>query len=224
MMTARFARPTAFGPDSPLYRPPAHFLRGCLSRFATGVAVVSFAEPGGSPAGVRKYRGVTVNSFTSVSIDPPLILVALQRTVPSHDLLRGRCFTVNVLGAEQRDFAVRFAGGKQGQHSAGGKQGEHSAGGKQGQHSAGGKQGQHSAGRPLPSLRPAWTEGEHAPRLAGSLCYFECTPWAEYDGGDHTLFLGEVQHFDYRDGDALGFVNGQFTLIPQSVPGHEALL
>ena len=196
-MTATFARPTAFGPESPLYRPPAHFLRGCLGRFATGVAVVSFAEPGGGPTGTGKYRGVTVNSFTSVSIDPPLILVALQRTVPSHDLLRGRCFTVNVLGAEQRDFAVRFAGGKQGQHSA---------------------------GRPRPSLQPAWTEGEHAPRLAGSLCYFECTPWAEYDGGDHTLFLGEVQHFDYRDGDVLGFVNGQFTLIPQSVAGQEALL
>ena len=76
-----------------------------------------------------------------------------------------------------------------------------------------------------PSRRSSgWTEGEHAPRLAGSLCYFECAPWAEYDGGDHTLFLGEVRHFDYRDGDALGFVNGQFTTIPQSVPGHEVLL
>ena len=196
-MTATFARPTTFGPESPLYRPPAHFLRGCLGRFATGVAVVSFAEPGGDPTGIGRYRGVTVNSFTSVSIDPPLILVALQRTVPSHDLLRGRRFTVNVLGAEQRELAVHFAGGKRGQRGA---------------------------GQPRPALRPAWTEGEHAPRLAGSLCYFECTPWAEYDGGDHTLFLGEVQHFDYRDGDALGFVNGQFTVIPQSAPGHEALL
>lgn len=181
-MTAMFARPTAFGPESPLYRPPAHFLRGCLGRFATGVAVVSFAVPDGG------RRGVTVNSFTSVSMDPPLILVALQRRVPSHDLLRGRSFTVNVLGAEQRELAVHFAG------------------------------------KPRPSLQPAWVEGEHALRLAGSLCYFECTPWAEYDGGDHTLFLGEVQHFDYRDGDALGFVNGRFTQIPQGVPGHEALL
>ena len=55
-------------------------------------------------------RGVTVNSFTSVSMDPPLILVALQRAVPSHDLLRGRCFTVNVLGAEQAELALHFAG------------------------------------------------------------------------------------------------------------------
>jgi flavin reductase (DIM6/NTAB) family NADH-FMN oxidoreductase RutF len=181
-MTATFAQSPAFEPQSPLYRPPAHFLRGCLGRFATGVAVVSFTEPDGG------RRAVTVNSFTSVSLDPPLILVALQRTVPSHDLLRGRGFTVNVLGAEQRELALHFAG------------------------------------KPQRSLSPSWTRGEHAPRLAGSLCYFECTPWAEYDGGDHTLFLGEVQRFDYRDGDALGFVNGQFTVIPQSAAGHEALL
>ncbi len=181
-MAATFAQPSVFGPDSPLYRPPAHFLRGCLGRFATGVAVVTFAAPGGG------RRGLTVNSFTSVSIDPPLILVALQRTIASHDLLRNRCFTVNVLGAEQRELAMRFAG------------------------------------KPRPSLQPAWVQGPYAPRLAGSLSYFECVPWAEYDGGDHTLFLGEVRHFDYRDGDALGFVNGQFISIPQSVAGHEALL
>ncbi|MGH3282361.1 MAG: flavin reductase family protein, partial [Trebonia sp.] len=144
-MPATFARSPAFGPQSPLYRPPAHFLRGCLGRFATGVAVVSFAQPDGG------LRGVTVNSFTSVSMNPPLILVALQRTVPSHDLLRGRSFTVNVLGAEQRALALHFAG------------------------------------QLRPSLRPAWAGGGHAPRLAGSLSYFECTPWAEYDGGDHTL-------------------------------------
>jgi flavin reductase len=49
-------------------------------------------------------------------------------------------------------------------------------------------------------------------------------PGLRHDGGDHTLFLGEVRRFDYRDGDALGFINGQFTTIPQRVPGHEALL
>jgi flavin reductase len=63
-----------------------------------------------------------------------------------------------------------------------------------------------------------------APRLAGVLSYFECTPWAAYPGGDHTLYLGEVVNFDYRAGDALGFVNGQFTTIPEYLLGHEALL
>lgn len=181
-MTASFARSPAFGPGSSLYRPAEHFLRGCLGRFVTGVAVVGLSQPDGSP------RGVTVNSFTSVSIDPPLILVALARAAPSHDLLGSSGFTVNVLGAEQRELALHFAG------------------------------------RPRRSLRPAWADGEYAPRLAGALCYLECSPWAAYDGGDHTLFLGEVRRFDYRDGDALGFVNGQFTTIPHSVPGQEALL
>ena len=75
-----------------------------------------------------------------------------------------------------------------------------------------------------PTGEPRWVEGTVAPRLAGVLSYFECTPWAAYDGGDHTLYLGEVVNFDYRAGDALGFVNGQFTTIPEYLLGHEALL
>ena len=60
--------------------------------------------------------------------------------------------------------------------------------------------------------------------MTGSLCYFECTPSARYQGGDHGLFLGEVQHFDYQDGDAGGFLSGQFTSIPGSAPGQRAIL
>ena len=50
---------------------PLH-LRRCLSRFATGVAVVSYRAEG-------ETRGLTVNSFTSVSLDPPLVLVSVGR-------------------------------------------------------------------------------------------------------------------------------------------------
>ncbi|WP_031465637.1 flavin reductase family protein [Sciscionella sediminilitoris] len=84
--------------------PPARF-RDSLGRFATGVAVVTFAH---GEDGAR--HGLTVNSFTSVSMEPPLILVSIQRTVRAHALLAGRAFTVNVLGAEQRDLAMHFAG------------------------------------------------------------------------------------------------------------------
>ena len=42
----------------------------------------------------------------------------------------------------------------------------------------------------------------------------ECRPWRTYDGGDHTLFLGEVAGFDFRDGDALGYASG-FTTIAE---------
>jgi flavin reductase (DIM6/NTAB) family NADH-FMN oxidoreductase RutF len=154
-------------------------LRACLGRFATGVAVVTFDGPEGR-------HGITVNSFTSVSLDPPLVLVSVAKRARSHDLLRGRAFTVNVLGAEQELLARRFAGGAE--------------------------------------CEPVWAEGEHAPRLAGVLAHLECTPWRAYDGGDHTLFLGEVQGFDFRDGDALGYHASRFTTVADDQLGHEHLI
>lgn len=173
----------SFQPESPLYRPPAHFLRGSLGRFATGVAVVTF--DGIDDDGRPRRHGITINSFTSVSMDPPLVLISLQRTVRSHDRIRGRNFTINVLGAEQEHVAMHFAG--------------------------------------RPNHDPVWIDGDVAPRLAGSLSHFECTPWAEYDGGDHTLFIGRVESFDYRHGDALAFLNGAFTPIADRAVGHESL-
>lgn len=77
--------------------------RSCLTRFPTGVAVVSFAGPDGP-------RGLTVNSFTSVSLDPCLVLVCIARKARAHDALKGQPFCVNVLGAEQTDLAFHFAG------------------------------------------------------------------------------------------------------------------
>ncbi|MEK0156096.1 flavin reductase family protein [Arthrobacter oryzae] len=159
--------------------PRAHHFRGSLGRFATGVAIVTFD-------GAARRHGITVNSFTSVSMDPPLVLVSIARTAKAHDELSGRPFAVNILGAEQRHLATHFAG------------------------------------RPGPE--PRWVEGGTAPRLSGVLAYFVCTPWAEYDGGDHTLYLGEVADFDYRSGDALAFANGTYTTIPESQLGMEDLL
>jgi flavin reductase (DIM6/NTAB) family NADH-FMN oxidoreductase RutF len=46
-------------------------------------------------------------------------------------------------------------------------------------------------------------------------------PWAAYDGGDHTLFVGEVVAFDYRAGDALGYVYSRFAAIEEPVFGFE---
>ena len=81
---------------------PGH-LRSCLSRFVTGVAVVSYVADG-------EPRGVTVNSFTSVSMDPPLILVSLARTAKAAGHLEAVPFTINVLKASQLDIALQFAG------------------------------------------------------------------------------------------------------------------
>lgn len=78
-------------------------LRRCLSRFVTGVAVVSYRVGG-------ETRGLTVNSFTSVSLDPPLVLVSVARSARAAAHLGHVPFTVNVLGAAQLDVALHFAG------------------------------------------------------------------------------------------------------------------
>jgi flavin reductase (DIM6/NTAB) family NADH-FMN oxidoreductase RutF len=154
-------------------------LRSCLARFATGVAVVSFDTP-------EERRGITVNSFTSVSLEPPLVLVAVAKRARSHDALFGRPFCVNVLGAEQEALARSFAGG--------------------------------------PPAELHWKEGEYAPRLAGTLANLECTPWKTYDGGDHTLFLGEVESFEYRVGDALAYMSSSYRTIAEQELGFEYLI
>jgi flavin reductase (DIM6/NTAB) family NADH-FMN oxidoreductase RutF len=81
---------------------PRH-LRSALSRFVTGVAVISYRVD-------EQPRGLTVNSFTSVSLDPPLILTALARTAKAAEHLGAVPFTVNVLKASQFDIALQFAG------------------------------------------------------------------------------------------------------------------
>jgi flavin reductase len=58
-------------------------------------------------------RGVTVNSFTSVSVNPPLILVSIARTARAAAGLRGSPLVVNVFAAEQLDLARHFAGQRQ---------------------------------------------------------------------------------------------------------------
>ncbi len=78
-------------------------LRQCLGHFATGVAVVTYPTEGGP-------RGVTVNSFTSVSLDPPLVLICLKRGTRSAAHIQRSSFVVNVLNHRQRDLAKQFAG------------------------------------------------------------------------------------------------------------------
>lgn len=78
-------------------------LRNCVGRFATGVTVVTYHHDG-------ERHGATVNSFTSVSLDPPLVLVSLARSARAGQLLAGAPFAVNVLAANQLDIALHFAG------------------------------------------------------------------------------------------------------------------
>ena len=77
--------------------------RQVLARFATGVVVVTGATPEG-PA------GLTCQSFSSLSLDPPLVLLSTARSSRTWPRIAatGR-FAVNVLGADQQDVSARFA-------------------------------------------------------------------------------------------------------------------
>ncbi|CAG0932083.1 MAG: p-hydroxyphenylacetate 3-hydroxylase, reductase component [Rhodocyclaceae bacterium] len=79
-------------------------LRDALGAFATGVTVVSALDPDG------RAVGLTVNSFNTVSLDPPLILWSLSLASPNLAAFRAaNHFAVNVLAAGQQEIAERFA-------------------------------------------------------------------------------------------------------------------
>jgi 3-hydroxy-9,10-secoandrosta-1,3,5(10)-triene-9,17-dione monooxygenase reductase component len=79
-------------------------LRRVLGRFTTGVVVVTARGEDGALA------GMTVNSFCSVSLEPPLVLFCVSRTSQLHPVFTGTAaFAVNVLAEEQRDLSLRFA-------------------------------------------------------------------------------------------------------------------
>ncbi len=147
-------------------------LRTCLSRFGTGVTVVTVDAPDG-------MHGLTVNAFTSVSLEPALVLVSINRRTRGHDLLQESPFTVNVLGAEQVALARHFAGHRH------------------------------------PELEVRSVRGHLSPRLENPLAWIECRPWRTYEGGDHSIYLGNVLDYGYRSGPGLGFFSGGFiTLEP----------
>ncbi len=149
--------------------------RDGVGRFATGITVV----------GVRsgdQTHAMTANSFTSVSLDPPLILICVSHNAVLHDLILGSGrWTVSVLGADQEHAARLFA--------RRGEAAEHL--------------------RTIPNHPGAYTD---APLIDGSLAYLECVTTATYPGGDHTIVIGEVVWVDVprpRD-PALGFHRGEY--------------
>ncbi len=82
---------------------PAGALRNTLARFATGVAVVTTTRGDGTPV------GVTVNSFTSVGLDPPFVLWCLGRTSSTLPAFAGNpVHVINILSADQESVARQF--------------------------------------------------------------------------------------------------------------------
>lgn len=78
--------------------------RALCGRFATGVVIVT-TDDGGTPS------AMTANSFTSVSLDPPLVSVNIDHGAEFHQVIaRATSFTINVLGQDQESLSRRFAG------------------------------------------------------------------------------------------------------------------
>lgn len=83
---------------------PDPTLRQVMATVPTGVTIVAAREASGAPI------GLTVNSFTSVSLEPPLVLVCIGHDSTSHDrLVAAGSFAVNILAADQAEIAMRFA-------------------------------------------------------------------------------------------------------------------
>lgn len=149
-------------------------LRDVMSNFATGITVLT--------AGGEHCHGMTANAFSSVSLQPPMVLCCVARTAQMHEaILRTRHFGVSVLSAEQEHLARYFASKGRPPGTA---QFDHV------------------------EWFPARRSG--APLLAGSLAWLECELAEVYHGGDHSIFLGTVLDAARRSGDALLFFGGGF--------------
>ncbi|MGH6711567.1 MAG: flavin reductase family protein [Bradyrhizobium sp.] len=85
--------------------------RDALGLFATGVVVITSAGNAGCGGGDRSgYLGATVSSFSSVSLDPPLILFSIGRQSKAFAAWQSvNCFAVNILGESQSALSTRFA-------------------------------------------------------------------------------------------------------------------
>jgi flavin reductase (DIM6/NTAB) family NADH-FMN oxidoreductase RutF len=88
----------------------ARAFRTALGSFPTGVAVVT------TRASAEHHLGITVNSFTSVSLDPPLVLWCMDKKSDRyHAFIKAESYTVSILGTEHQAVSARLA--KQGSHS-----------------------------------------------------------------------------------------------------------
>jgi flavin reductase len=149
-------------------------LRGAFAAFATGVTVVTTG--GATP------HAMTANSFTSVSLDPPLVLVCVDRDAVMHrTLLSTGVFGVSVLAADQEAVARHFADRWRPLGTA-----------------------QFDGVDWAPGRRTG------APMIDGAIAHFECELWRAYEGGDHTIFVGRLLSLARRPAEALLFVQGRF--------------
>lgn len=129
--------------------------RSIIGHFATGVTVITCADG-------EEMQGMTANAVTSLSLDPVMVLICVEKQTHTHGVLeRGGVFAVNILGEHQEDVSRLFA---------------------------------RRAEPEIRSLRgQRFRLGETgAPILQDCLAFLDCRVANRLDGGDHSIFIGEV--------------------------------
>jgi len=114
--------------------------------------------------------GMTANAIASISVDPPIMMASIARRAETHGAIIGsHAFAISVLSRDQRAVADCFA--------------------------------QPTTADKLKRFCDAeWHEAETgSPILEGALAYFDCRLTARHDGGDHTVFLGEIVAAGFRE-------------------------
>jgi flavin reductase (DIM6/NTAB) family NADH-FMN oxidoreductase RutF len=152
--------------------------RKAMGSFATGVTVITVDYE-------NEIHGMTANAFTSVSLDPVLVLVCVDRRARTHAHLHARQrFGVNVLAANQRSISEYYARPFQTHTHA--------------EEEAGARFDRTVHGTPV---------------LHGALAYLECHLHTAQDAGDHTIFIAEVEDVVVREGNPLLYFRGKYQAI-----------
>ena len=159
--------------------------RSALGRFASGVTVITVARQDGQAQG--RVHGMTANAFSSVSLEPPLVLVCVNKSAQTCALLaaRGR-FGINILRQEQEALSRYFAEVNQDPETA-----------------------------ERLGIRWRFTE-RGTPLLEGCLAQLECALAATHEGGDHLIFVGAVEQFAAADGHPLLFYRSRYAALVNS--------
>ncbi|GLY39710.1 oxidoreductase [Amycolatopsis sp. NBRC 101858] len=150
-------------------------LRQVMAQFATGVTVLT--------AGGEDAHGMTANAFSSVSLEPPMVLCCVSKAARMHTaIVTAGSFGVNILAADQQDTSKYFADWRRPDGMA-----------------------QFEAVGYTPGSRTG------APLLHGALAWLECELAQVVAGGDHSIFLGRVVATSRGTGeDALVFYSGSY--------------
>jgi flavin reductase (DIM6/NTAB) family NADH-FMN oxidoreductase RutF len=140
-----------------------HF-RNVMARIPSAVAVITSKSDAG-------FHGVTVSSFGSLSLDPPLVFVSISMGINSHERLAATdCFVINVLARDHTFYAEQFSG-------------------------------QTPLADPDFARVPHRIGTLGIPLIDGCLSWIECRHWTQYPGGDHTIFIGEIVDLELGDAD-----------------------